>query len=106
MKTDTSSPADKGLTPLQELFRLEAAGGLFLMMATVLALVVANSQLAVYYAALLDLPFEIRIATFSIAKPLLLWINDGLMAVFFFLVVEGHDIVDKKMCHNIVDNAL
>jgi len=98
MKTDTSSPADKGLTPLQEFFRLEAAGGLFLMMATVLALVVANSQLAVYYAALLDLPFEIRIGTFSIAKPLLLWINDGLMAVFFFLVgmelkrevIEGH----------------
>jgi NhaA family Na+:H+ antiporter len=68
------------------------------MMATVLALVVAHSQLAVYYAALLDLPFEIRIGTFSIAKPLLLWINDGLMAVFFFLVgmelkrevIEGH----------------
>ncbi len=68
------------------------------MAATVLALVVANSPLAVYYNLLLDLPLEIRVGTFGIAKPLLLWINDGLMAVFFFLVgmelkrevIEGH----------------
>jgi len=68
------------------------------MMTTVLALVIANSPLAVHYKAFLDLPFEIRIGAFGLAKPLLLWINDGLMAVFFFLVgmelkrevVEGH----------------
>jgi NhaA family Na+:H+ antiporter len=86
------------LKALQDFLRLEAAGGLLLMMAAVLAMVVANSPLAAYHAALLDLPFEIRIGTFGIAKPLLLWINDGLMAVFFFLVgmelkrevVEGH----------------
>jgi len=67
-------------------------------LATVLALVVANAPLRAYYDSLLDLPLEIRIGTFGIAKPLLLWINDGLMAVFFFLVgmelkrevVEGH----------------
>jgi NhaA family Na+:H+ antiporter len=68
------------------------------MVAAVLALAVANSPLAVYYKALLDLPLEVRIGTFGISKPLLLWINDGLMAVFFLLVgmelkrevVEGH----------------
>jgi len=68
------------------------------MAAAVLALFVANSPLAVYYAALLDLPLAIKVGTVGIAKPLLLWINDGLMAVFFFLigmelkreVLDGH----------------
>ena len=98
MQTRTPSPVDNVLKPLHDFLRLEAAGGLVLMVAAVLAMVVANSPLADYYAALLDIPLEIRIGTFGIAKPLLLWINDGLMAVFFFLVgmelkrevVEGH----------------
>jgi NhaA family Na+:H+ antiporter len=63
---------DRVLRPLQDFLRLEAAGGLILMMATVLALVVANSPLAVHYNALLDLPIEIKVGTFGIAKPLLL----------------------------------
>jgi NhaA family Na+:H+ antiporter len=82
----THAPATHKVKPLRDFFRLEAAGGLLLMMAAVLALVVANSPLGVYYKALLDLPLEVRIGTFGIAKPLLLWINDGLMAVFFLLV--------------------
>ncbi len=89
---------DKQLKLLQQFLRLEAAGGLVLMMAAMLALVVANSPLSVYYAAFLDVPLEVSIGSFGIAKPLLLWINDGFMAVFFFLigmelkreVVEGH----------------
>ncbi|MGE0043657.1 MAG: Na+/H+ antiporter NhaA [Vicinamibacterales bacterium] len=89
---------DRLLKPLQEFLRLEAAGGLVLMGAAALALASANSPLAGYYGGLLDLPFEIRLGGAGIAKPLLLWINDGLMAVFFFLVgmelkrevVEGH----------------
>jgi len=47
---------------------------------------VANSPLAGAYRAFLDLPIAVRIGDFDIAKPLLLWVNDGLMAVFFFLV--------------------
>jgi NhaA family Na+:H+ antiporter len=86
MQTSMPPPLDKLLKPLREFLRLEAAGGLVLMVAAALALVIANSPLAVYYAALLDLPLEVRVGTFGIAKPLLLWINDGLMAVFFFLV--------------------
>jgi NhaA family Na+:H+ antiporter len=74
------------LQTLQEFLRLEAAGGLVLMASAVLALLVANSPLAVHYEALLNLPLVISIGTFGFAKPLLLWINDGLMAVFFFLV--------------------
>ena len=67
-------------------FKLESAAGITLMFAAVLAVVLANSPLQSYYALLLDTPVEIRIGTLEIAKPLLLWVNDGLMAVFFFLV--------------------
>jgi len=98
MQTTTPRPPDRLLKPLHDFLHLESSGGLILMVAAALALVIANSPLAVHYAALLQLPLEIKIGTFGIAKPLLLWINDGLMAVFFFLVgmelkrevVEGH----------------
>ncbi|MGH8616086.1 MAG: Na+/H+ antiporter NhaA [Burkholderiales bacterium] len=68
------------------LFPREAAPGLVLMAATALAMLCSNSGLAIWYEGVLDLPIEIRIGAFRIAKPLLLWVNDGLMAVFFFLV--------------------
>jgi len=67
-------------------FKLEAAGGILLMLATVLALICANSPLRGAYGLFLDTPVAVRIGGLEIAKPLLLWINDGLMAVFFFLV--------------------
>lgn len=71
---------------LKAFLRLESAGGILLVIATVLALLFANSPLAGLYDTFLALPVEVRIAEFQIAKPLLLWINDGLMAMFFFLV--------------------
>lgn len=67
-------------------FKLESASGIILMIAAVLAMISANTSLAPFYNLLLDTPVEIRIGALEIAKPLLLWINDGLMAVFFFLV--------------------
>ncbi|WP_029133126.1 Na+/H+ antiporter NhaA [Sedimenticola selenatireducens] len=67
-------------------FKLESAGGIILMVAAVFAMICANTPLQSYYSLILDTPVEIRIGAFGIAKPLLLWINDGLMAVFFFLV--------------------
>jgi len=66
--------------------RMESAGGIILMMTATLAIIIANTPLASYYALLLDTPVEVRIGNLQIAKPLLLWINDGLMAIFFFLV--------------------
>ncbi len=66
--------------------KLESAGGILLMVAAVLAMIAANTPLSVYYDQLVDLPVAVSVGSFEIAKPLLLWINDGLMAVFFFLI--------------------
>lgn len=88
---------------LTSFLRLESAGGIILIAAATLAILLANSPLHTYYALLIDTPVEIRIGAFEIAKPLLLWINDGLMAVFFFMVglelkrelLEG-ELADKR----------
>ena len=71
---------------IREFLKLESAGGLLLVIATILALVMKNSAYSDWYAALLNTPVNVAIGEFQIAKPLLLWINDGLMAVFFFVV--------------------
>ena len=64
----------------------EAAGGIVLLVSAAVALLLSNSPLAWTYDALLNTPVSVRIGDFAIDKPLLLWINDGLMAIFFFLV--------------------
>ncbi|MHC4917258.1 MAG: Na+/H+ antiporter NhaA, partial [Planctomycetota bacterium] len=71
---------------IREFLKLEAAGGILLVCASALALALANSPLGAVYTAFLDTPVAVRVGALEIAKPLLLWINDGLMAVFFFLV--------------------
>ncbi|HEX8586699.1 Na+/H+ antiporter NhaA [Pseudomonas sp.] len=82
----------------RRLFQLEAAGGLLLIAAAALALIINNSPLSWLYNALLDTPVVAQVGALKIAKPLLLWINDGLMALFFLLiglevkreVLQGH----------------
>ncbi|MFL6592056.1 MAG: Na+/H+ antiporter NhaA, partial [Luteimonas sp.] len=76
----------RALHALGEFVRLEAAGGIMLIAAAGLALACANSPLAGWYEAFRDLPLAIGVGQFRIAKPSLLWINDGLMAVFFLVV--------------------
>jgi NhaA family Na+:H+ antiporter len=71
---------------ISDFFKLESSGGILLMIAAALALLLANTPLKSYYALLLDTPIEVRVGALKIAKPLLLWINDGLMTVFFFMV--------------------
>ena len=71
---------------IQDFLKLESSSGILLMVSAVLAMIVANSPLDVYYALLLNVPVEFRVGDLEIAKPLLLWVNDGLMAVFFFMI--------------------
>jgi NhaA family Na+:H+ antiporter len=70
----------------QAFFQHQAAGGIVLMAAALLALTLDNSPLAWLYDGFLKTPVIIQIGALELNKPLLLWINDGLMAIFFFLV--------------------
>jgi Na+:H+ antiporter, NhaA family len=70
----------------QAFFEHEASGGVVLMVSAALALVLSNSPLSWMYDALLGTPVVLQIGALALDKPLLLWINDGLMAIFFFLV--------------------
>ena len=74
------------MSPLQQFLKLESAGGIVLCAAAAVALVLANSPLETLYAQLLDATISVQVGSLGIAKPLLLWVNDGLMAVFFMLV--------------------
>jgi len=71
---------------VDQFLHLDAAGGILLLAAAILALAAENSPAKFLYDAFLDTPVELRFGAFHLAKPLLLWINDGLMAVFFLLV--------------------
>lgn len=67
-------------------FRMESSSGILLFLAAILAIIVANSPLSTAYEQLIKMPFSIKLGHIGLQKPLLLWINDGLMAIFFFLV--------------------
>ena len=82
-KQDNTSPIADAL---REFLELETAGGILLIACVLIAMLTANSPLSGIYAALLDLTVAIQVGTLVINKPLLLWVNDGLMAVFFFLI--------------------
>ncbi|MEP2990101.1 MAG: Na+/H+ antiporter NhaA [Parasphingorhabdus sp.] len=71
---------------LQEFIKQETSAGIVLFIAAVAAMVAVNSAFNPIYLAFLNIPVEIQFGALEIAKPLSLWINDGLMAIFFFLV--------------------
>lgn len=74
------------LKQIQAFMKLEAASGILLFICATLAIILANTPLSDTYFDFLELPVEIQIGAFIIDKPLLMWVNDGLMAVFFVLV--------------------
>jgi len=71
---------------LRKFFAMEATGGLLLIIAAAVALVANNSPASAWYQGFLDIPVGVRLGPLEIAKPWLLWINDGLMALFFLLI--------------------
>ncbi len=94
------------VSTMQTFLKKETTPGILLFAAAVLALLTENSPLNWLYDTLLSTPVEVKVGALEIAKPLLLWINDGLMALFFFLVgleikrevVEGElSSLDKAM---------
>lgn len=90
---------------IRAFIRLESAGGVLLLLATALAMIAANTPLSSAYRWLLETPVIVTVGGAGIDKPLLLWINDGLMAIFFFLiglevkreVIEGELSSPKKI---------
>jgi NhaA family Na+:H+ antiporter len=74
------------LTPFQKFIKLESFSGILLFSATILAMIWANSPYAESYQALWDIKIGFGTEGFGLTKPLILWINDGLMAIFFFLI--------------------
>ena len=79
-------PLQPILSLIQKFLSKEYASGILLFFAASLAMIAENSSLSGFYDSLLATQVEIRIDDFQIAKPLLLWVNDGLMAIFFFHV--------------------
>lgn len=83
---------------IETFLKRESSAGILLIFITIFALILQNSALSEAYNSFLQTHVEIRFGKLQIAKPLLLWVNDGLMAVFFFLiglevkreVMEGH----------------
>lgn len=70
----------------QKFISLEAASGLLLILMLAVAMLIANSPLSAIYESILDVPIQVRIGDLNVEKSLLLWINEGLMAIFFLLL--------------------
>ncbi|MCU7934482.1 MAG: Na+/H+ antiporter NhaA [Candidatus Thiodiazotropha sp. (ex Dulcina madagascariensis)] len=77
---------DRILTPFEQFVKQETTSGLILMATALLALVLANSALAIHYQHLLHVPVGIAFGGWELEKSLHHWVNDGLMTLFFFVV--------------------
>ncbi len=90
---------------IEEFLKKESTGGLLLICATILALILSNTGMSSLYETFLHIPVEIRVGALHIDKSLYHWVNDGLMAIFFLLIglevkreiLEGHLSSVKKV---------
>lgn len=85
-RTSKGPPIAQVLQPFQDYMKNEASGGILLLLCTAIAILWANSPWAQEYVRVWQTPLTIGVGEWVLSKPALLWINDGLMAVFFFLV--------------------
>ena len=86
MRHEAKAPVDRIIRPFEEFAKLESSGGIVLFMCTLLALIWANSMWSTSYFSIWETYLKVGVGDFLLSKPLLLWINDGLMAIFFFVV--------------------
>jgi Na+:H+ antiporter, NhaA family len=82
----TETPIARVLGPMQEFIHSSTSSGIVLLIAALTALIIANSPLREGYAGFLDTYIAIEVGPFRLRETLLHWINDGLMAIFFFQV--------------------
>ncbi len=85
-KTTPNNPADLVISAIRDFLKLESASGILLIGAMALAMIMNNTALDGLYQAIIKTPIAVQIGALIIDKPLLLWVNDGLMALFFFTV--------------------
>jgi Na+:H+ antiporter, NhaA family len=85
-----SNPVDKTgqlmISSIAKFIRFESSGGIVLVLAAAMALLISNSSWSTYYISFLDTPFVVGFGDNVLSKPVILWINDGLMVIFFLLV--------------------
>ncbi len=97
------TPIDRFGRSLERFIHLESSAGVMLLAATVLAMVVKNSDWSELYTGFLTIVGQVRIGALSIEQPLFLWVNDGWMAIFFFIV--GLEIKHELLHGHLADRS-
>lgn len=99
MSNPSPRPNNALSAAFERFIRLEASGGILLLIALVVALIIANTHFSYLYQAFINLPGIVKIGDLSIEKPLLLWVNDGWMAIFFLLLAleVKREIIDGEL---------
>jgi NhaA family Na+:H+ antiporter len=86
IREQTKELVNKVLSPFERFLKRQSSSGILLMIAAIIAMVWSNSPYADIYFGIWDTEFTLGHGVFQVSEPLILWINDGLMALFFFVV--------------------